>query len=290
MAREEKARTRGTAFARVLRKNKSGEWTHALMVYNYRKNLTEKIMTNCVNGSIGSDGKIDPILFANRTRRYEFVERLYGTNVSSMELLNMSRGADSQINPPVLIENMVLLIKEPIIKREGWGLLGGGVRDDETPEEALVREFFEEGQRTINTGDERLYSSLQGLAKEIRIRKEGTSFLDYAIESRRETLQIYARQAKELGVLVPVPRLFEDDPDKNSPVWIFEIDARNLVESSDPSGVGDPANNTTNPTWFSREQMEECGRNYDYCARNGPIHVYSSHLERLEIQVVHETH
>lgn len=291
MAKEERARTKGSVFARIFKKDEGGQWTHALMVYNYRKDLTEKVMRSCVESSAGPDGKINPDRFAERTRNHEFVEKNFGGSkirVTASRLLEISRGNDGNISQPALVQIMEMLIVKRIYKREGWGLLGGGIKEDETPEEAVVRELFEEGRKTIDIGDEKLHSSLESLAGEIKIRNEGTSFLAMAMECRHSMLKEYAEKAKEFGLLIPVPRLNEDDPDKHSPVYVFEVDAPNLIGPDDAAGVGDPANNTTNPTWFTREQLEDCGRNYDSYAKNGPIHVYSSHLERLEIPVIHE--
>ncbi len=243
MAREAKARTKGTAFVKIVKKDEDGNWTDMVLVHNLAKMMPDKT--------------------------------------------------------PKLV---------------GWGMPGGGVREDEDEYVGGLRETFEETNALANVAKklledfrrsrpdedmeyleymddpevlrikrfEKMPDDLNALTKTIENCKEGQDQLRDAVMKRDAIIREYAALAKQFGLIkmIGAPKQETGRDGGTHLVWLFEMDAADRVNADNLHWHNDLAKTVDGVTWATREHLEDRGRNFKHTFGR-PDYIYVSHLQRL---------
>ncbi|MDO8466846.1 MAG: NUDIX domain-containing protein [bacterium] len=244
MAREEKARTKGTGFVKLVKKGKDGEWIELLLVHNLSKPMPDGKPKNVGWGTPGGGVREDENEYEGTLR--ELFEE-------SNAFLNVVRE----------------LMKEFIGREHEFGYLE--YMNEEDQKKVLTIHRFE-----------KMPERLDSLTREIKRLKIEDPRLKPAVEERNAIITEYASAAKKFGLIKmigqPTPENGRDGGTHTT--WLFEVDAADILNIDDLGTRNEIAGNVDGWMWAMREYLEERGRNYKN-SFGKPDYIYVKHLRRL---------
>lgn len=186
----------------------------------------------------------------------------------------VERDANGELQRVLMVLNKTKKVRpkntDPFVKPMGWSPLGGGIKNQrllipnlqkkyldhcENSRECAVRELFEEGRVVLDTGSNNCNDALLVVAEEIKQKR----FLAHANAAFVEIIHEYTNLIEKLKILKPV--LVERKLSGHR-TFIFEIDAKHVLDSDKLSCEFDFATNTIKVSWFTREMLEQAAEGW----------------------------
>ncbi len=248
MAREERAKTKGSAFVQLVKKDEQGQWTDMVLVHNLTKPMPDGRPKDPGRGMPGGGIREDEDLHEGAVR--ELFEETNAILNIAKELMKEFAGREHELD---YLEYM----------------------SDEDREKVLTIRRFE-----------KMSEDLDNLTRRIKKLPEGSPKLKEEVEDRNKIIREYAVWAKKLGLIKMVGEPKEETGRSGDKHWvyIFEVNAEDVSNLNDLSTRNDLAGNVDAVMWVAREEVEYRARNFKQSFEK-PDYIYRSHLIRMGLAI-----
>lgn len=246
VAQEQKAKKRGSAFIKVFEKNANGDWTHVVLVHNCSKEIAGGSPRNAATGLPGGGVRENEDEYVGAIR--ELFEETNAILNVARELMKYFTGRECELDYP---EYMTDADKERL---------------------SAIRRF------------EKMPEDLDVLTKQIKDLPEESPELKEKVEKRDAIIREYATMAKKLGLIKMVGKPKEEPGHEGGMhyLWVFEVDAEDIVNFHDLSTRNDLAGTVDAVMRVTHEQIEERSHNYK-TSFGRHDYIFVSHLKHLGV-------
>jgi len=248
VAREERGKKKGTAFIMFFKKDKSGNWTDAVLVHNRSKMMPDGRPSDAGHGMPRGGIREDENEYEGAVR-----ELFEETNA----ILNVARE-----------------LRKPFVGREDDLDYPEYLSEEDREKVLTIRRF------------EKMPEKLDSISRQIKRLPDGSPELVKEVEDRNAIIREYAVWARKLGLIKMIGEPKEEFGRSGDKHWtyLFEVNAADVANLEDLSTRNDLAGNVDGLLWVEREQLEERARNFK-ASLDKPDYIYRGHLVKMGLEI-----